>query len=90
MLFTRWSDNNRNESYIYMARTLDGRFYEAMKLGTNINVPGYKSQQPFVSQDGKILFFSSNRPGGKAALIYGWPPLTKTVLLATRKMWAHL
>ncbi|MBK9283605.1 MAG: OmpA family protein [Sphingobacteriaceae bacterium] len=64
MLFTRWSDNNRNESFIYMARTLDGKFYEAMKLGTNINVPGYKSQQPYVTPDGQKLFFSSNRPGG--------------------------
>ncbi|MDZ4664168.1 MAG: OmpA family protein [Bacteroidota bacterium] len=65
MLFTRWSDNNRNEAFIYMARTLEGKFYEAMKLGTHINVPGYKSQQPFVTQDGRRLFFSSNRPGGK-------------------------
>jgi len=65
MLFTRWSDNNRNESFIYMARTLNGKFYEAMKLGTNINVPGYKSQQPYVSFDGRTLYFSSNRPGGK-------------------------
>lgn len=64
MLFTRWSDNNRNESFIYMARTNDGRFFEAMKLGQEINVPGYKSQQPFVSADGKLLYFSSNRPGG--------------------------
>ena len=58
MLFTRWSDNYRNEAYIYMARTVEGKFYEAMKLGTNINVPGYKSQQPFVSADGTKLFFS--------------------------------
>ncbi len=64
MLFTRWSDNNRNEAFIYMARTLEGKFYEAMKLGTHINLPGYKSQQPFVTQDGRKLFFSSNRPGG--------------------------
>jgi len=64
MLFTRWSDNNRSEAFIYMARTLDGKFYEAMKLGTNINTPGFKSQQPFVTQDGSKLFFSSNRPGG--------------------------
>ena len=65
MLFTRWSDNNRNEAFIYMARTLEGKFYEAMKLGSHINAPGYKSQQPFVTADGKKLFFSSNRPGGK-------------------------
>jgi len=65
MLFTRWSDNNRYEAFIYMARTTGGKFYEAMKLGTNINLPGYKSQQPYVTQDGRHLFFSSNRPGGK-------------------------
>ncbi len=65
MLFTRWSDNNRSESFIYMARTLEGKFYEAMKLGMNINVPGYKAQQPFVTANGRTLFFSSNRPGGK-------------------------
>ncbi len=41
MLFTRWSDNNRYEAFIYMARTTGGKFYEAMKLGANINLPGY-------------------------------------------------
>jgi OmpA-OmpF porin, OOP family len=65
MLFTRWSDNNRYEAFIYMARTTGGKFFEAMKLGTNINMPGYKSHHPFVTADGKRLFFSSNRPGGK-------------------------
>ncbi|MBA3663728.1 MAG: OmpA family protein [Bacteroidetes bacterium] len=77
MLFTRWSDNNRNESFIYMARTLDGRFYEAMKLGTNINIPGYKSQQPFVSANGKILYFSSNRPGGKGGFDLWMAPINE-------------
>ncbi|WP_317897060.1 OmpA family protein [Aurantibacillus circumpalustris] len=65
MLFTRWSDNNRYEAFIYMARTTGGKFFEAMKLGTNINMPGYKSHHPFVTADGHRLFFSSNRPGGK-------------------------
>lgn len=65
MLFTRWSDNNRYEAFIYMARTAGGKFFEAMKLGTNINMPGYKSHHPYVTQDGRRLFFSSNRPGGK-------------------------
>lgn len=64
MLFTRWSDNNRYEAFIYMARTTGGKFYEAMKLGTTINLPGYKSHHPYVTNDGKKLFFSSNRPGG--------------------------
>lgn len=65
MYFTRWSDKNRDESFIYMAKIQDGLFYECMKLNSNVNLPGYKAQQPFVSFDGTKLFFSSNRPGGK-------------------------
>ncbi len=65
MLFTRWSDNNRDEAFIYMAKMQDGSFFEAFKLNENVNVAGYKSMQPFVNFDGTKLFYSSNRPGGK-------------------------
>jgi outer membrane protein OmpA-like peptidoglycan-associated protein/tetratricopeptide (TPR) repeat protein len=64
MFFTRWSDANRNESYIYMAKMKDGLFYEAYKLSETVNQAGYKSMQPYVSFDGTKLFFSSNKPGG--------------------------
>ncbi|MBL7909419.1 MAG: OmpA family protein [Bacteroidia bacterium] len=75
MLFTRWSDNNKNEAFIYMARSIEGKFYDAMKLGTNVNLPGYRSQQPFVSNDGTKLFFSSNRPGGKGGFDIWMAPI---------------
>ncbi|MBA3681185.1 MAG: OmpA family protein [Bacteroidetes bacterium] len=75
MLFTRWSDNNKSEAFIYMARSIEGKFYDAMKLGTNVNLPGYKSQQPFVSTDGTKLFFSSNRPGGKGGFDIWMAPI---------------
>jgi outer membrane protein OmpA-like peptidoglycan-associated protein/tetratricopeptide (TPR) repeat protein len=65
MFFTRWSDANRTESFIYMAKMKDGLFYEAYKLSETVNKPGYKAQQPYVSFDGTKLFFSSNKPGGK-------------------------
>jgi outer membrane protein OmpA-like peptidoglycan-associated protein len=65
MLFTRWSDVNRSEAFIYMAKMIDGKFFEAMKLGPNVNVQGYKSMHPYVNFDGTRLFYSSNRPGGK-------------------------
>jgi len=65
MFFTRWSDANRNESFIYMAKMKDGFFYEAYKLSETVNKVGYKAMQPYVSFDGTKLFFSSNKPGGK-------------------------
>ncbi|MES2132912.1 MAG: OmpA family protein [Bacteroidota bacterium] len=65
MFFTRWSDANRNEAFIYMAKMKDGFFYEAYKLTQTVNMAGYKSVQPYISFDGTKLFFSSNKPGGK-------------------------
>lgn len=65
MFFTRWSDANRNESFIYMAKMKDGLFYESYKLSETVNKVGYKAQQPYVSFDGTKLFFSSNKPGGE-------------------------
>lgn len=68
MYFTRWSDGNRNEASIYMARGEQGHFFEAQKLGPLINVPGYRAQQPYVTFDGSTMFWSSNRPGGKGGM----------------------
>lgn len=65
MFFTRWSDANKNEAFIYMAKMKDGLFFEAYKLSETVNITGYKSMQPYVSFDGTKLFFSSNKPGGK-------------------------
>ncbi len=65
MFFTRWSDANRNEAFIYMAKMKDNYFYEAYKLSETVNKTGYKSIQPYISFDGTKLFFSSNKPGGK-------------------------
>jgi outer membrane protein OmpA-like peptidoglycan-associated protein/tetratricopeptide (TPR) repeat protein len=64
MLFTRWSDFKREDIYIYAAKMNNGKFYESFKLNQNVNIPGYKSMHPFVTMDGRKLFFSSNRPGG--------------------------
>lgn len=63
--YTRWSDENRKVQSIYMARMMNFKFFEAYKLDERVNVEGYASMQPFISLDGKEMFFSSNRPGGK-------------------------
>jgi OOP family OmpA-OmpF porin len=64
MFFTKWSDNDRLNQHIFLARMVNTKFFEAMALDTTVNVEGYKSVQPFVSMDGSTLYFSSNRPGG--------------------------
>jgi len=63
--FTRWSDNNLNESFIYKSHKQKENYFEPQKLNENVNMKGYKSMHPFLSADGKKLFYSSNRPGGK-------------------------
>lgn len=68
LFYTRWSDDNRKDQHIYLARMVDFKFYEAYKLGEAVNVVGYKSIHPFVSMDGKTLYFSSNRPGGQGGM----------------------
>lgn len=64
IFYTRWSDNDRREQNIHLARMVDLKFYESYKLDSSVNYPGCKSINPFVSKDGKELYFSSNRPGG--------------------------
>lgn len=64
IFYTRWNDKNKENQSIYLARMLNMKFYEAFKLDSTVNYPGYKSIQPFVSMDGRTLYFSSNRPGG--------------------------
>ncbi|HRD39615.1 MAG TPA: hypothetical protein PLC65_13355, partial [Bacteroidia bacterium] len=62
--YTRWNDVNPKEAFIYKAKSNGTMFFQGMKLADNINMPGYRTMQPCLSPDGKLLYFSSNRPGG--------------------------
>jgi len=64
IFFTRWSDEHRKEKHIYVAREIGMRFFESQQLDSNVNVAGYESINPYVTEDGKWMYFSSNRPGG--------------------------
>lgn len=66
--FTRWNDAKRKDKSIYLARMVDFKFYESFKLPASVNVEGYKSINPFVTMDGKWLYFSSDRPGGQGGM----------------------
>jgi OOP family OmpA-OmpF porin len=63
MYFTRINPANHNESAIYVSRFFNGRWSEPFKLGNDINVDGFKSMTPSMADDGKTLYYSSNRPG---------------------------
>ncbi len=62
--YNRWSDEDRSDKAIYLAREINLRFFEAYRLGPEVNVPGYRSINPFVTLDGRKLIFASDRPGG--------------------------
>ncbi|HSH67607.1 MAG TPA: hypothetical protein VLB84_17835, partial [Bacteroidia bacterium] len=61
--FTRWSAS-KNECAIYVSKMRNQQWLIAEKLPENVNLAGFKSMHPFLSKDGSILYFSSNRPGG--------------------------
>lgn len=48
---------------IYFSAFNDGKWTEPFNIGPPVNTK-YWETQPSVSADGKLLFFSSNRPGG--------------------------
>jgi hypothetical protein len=68
IFYTRWSDEDRKEKNIYLARGVELKFFESYKLDSIVNIPGYQSINPQVSMDGTSLFFSSNRPGGEGGM----------------------
>ena len=59
---------NREEGYglcdIYMTEKLGDGWSVPINLGEPINT-NYSEKQPFISSDGKTLYFASNRSGGK-------------------------
>ncbi|MBI1344513.1 MAG: OmpA family protein [Terrimonas sp.] len=66
LFLTRWVLQEGNKiASIYSSRKEGGNWSEPRMLGTDINVPGYSAQQPFVMPDGKHLLFASNRESGQ-------------------------
>jgi outer membrane protein OmpA-like peptidoglycan-associated protein len=64
LFYSRWSDESRPDVKIQLIRMKNFLFYESFELPEPVNVAGYKSKQPYVSTNGRELFFSSDRPGG--------------------------
>jgi len=63
MYITSWTAQGNKK--IYQVNAISGSDWaDPVELGTQINIKGFNSQQPFVTKDGKYLIFSSDRPGG--------------------------
>lgn len=64
--------NNKNVSEIYVCEYEDGTFLRPVKLNNDINDAYYTSTQPAVgtafNPDLEVVYFSSDRPGGKGGL----------------------
>jgi outer membrane protein OmpA-like peptidoglycan-associated protein/tetratricopeptide (TPR) repeat protein len=66
LYLTRWIiKDGKKQSAIYSSRKTGDKWSEPALLDTVVNTPGYSAQQPFVSPDGKKLFFASDKPGGQ-------------------------
>ena len=58
-------ENSKAVSTIYVSNRLKkGAWSEPVKLGTNINKPGFNSIQPSITSDYKYFLFASDRDGG--------------------------
>jgi outer membrane protein OmpA-like peptidoglycan-associated protein/tetratricopeptide (TPR) repeat protein len=70
MYFTQWkAENGKENAAIYSSdRGEDGAWSTPVLLGGNINMPGYRTMQPYIGGDGKWLLYTSDAPGGAGGL----------------------
>lgn len=64
-LFLYYEEGNGD---IYTSQRVDGRWSKPVPLNRFINHPHYRETTACLSADGKKLYFSSNRPGGRGGL----------------------
>ena len=73
--FTQWKySNGRKTAGVYLSTKQVERWSEPVAL-TTVNGEGHSSKQPYVSTDGKYLFFASDRPGGAGGFDIWYAPL---------------
>ncbi|WP_316791090.1 OmpA family protein [Pedobacter frigoris] len=75
MYITSWTAQNDKKIY-QLNIGADGKSWsDPVELGSQVNVKGFSSIQPFVTKDGKYLIFSSNKPGGSGKFDLWYCPL---------------
>lgn len=60
--FTAWMDKGNHT--IYTAKKTAGKWSNPVPAGLQVNSKDFNSAQPFITNDGKFLLFSSDRTGG--------------------------
>lgn len=73
--FTQWKAVNGKNTAVVFYATKDGNGWTTPVALSSVNRDGYSSQQPYVSTDGKYLFFASDRPGGAGGFDIWYAPL---------------
>ena len=68
LYFTRKSGINNKDVAIYISKFFNNQWLTPLKIDNKVNVEGYKSMHPALSLEGDVLYFSSNRPGGKGGM----------------------
>ncbi|AMR30556.1 hypothetical protein A0256_03515 [Mucilaginibacter sp. PAMC 26640] len=64
--FTRWYKVGSKIIHgIYYSELANNEWQQPVKLNANINAEGFNSIQPFITADGKRMYFVSNKPGGQ-------------------------
>jgi|GEM_PF-710104 len=69
MYFTGWKNDEKKGAtpyqLYYIARNaIDSPWHLPVALPATVNMPGYNSKQPFITEDQQYLFFASDQPGG--------------------------
>lgn len=65
MYLTSWTPKGERKIFqVDIAKGTGATWSAPRELGSQVNVNGFNSMQPFITKDGKYLIFSSDRPGG--------------------------
>lgn len=93
MYFTGWKTNKDMQDVYhiyYMERSaVTAGWGKPILMPAPVNIKGYQSKQPFITSDGRYLFFSSDQPGTKGSFdiwlvkMNGKIPETNAVNLGT-------
>ncbi len=66
--FTRVNSLNKKDTKIYFSEKKNNTWQLPKPLSAFVNFEDFKSMDPYLTKDGKQLFFASNMPGGEGGI----------------------